>query len=112
MRQRIPFQKGVKIVAAIRYEKDEKEIFVEQRVSRTLEDYTRWVKATFPKDGKGASAAIRKIKEEGFDEIEIFTFRDALQNWKKEEKTHQAKKSRSMRKTDKRRGARSQRLRL
>jgi len=107
----IPFPKGVKFITAVRHEKDGKVTFVEQRLSRAFKDYTRWVKAAFPKDEKGASAAIRTIEEKGFDEVQIFNFRNAFQNWKKEEKTDQAKKSRSLRgkvkrKDDKRLGAR------
>jgi hypothetical protein len=93
----IPFQKGVKFVTAVRHEEDEKVIFVEQRLSRSLKDYADWVKAAFPKDEKGASAAIRTIKEKGFDELQIFTFRDAFQNWKKENNSRKAKQSRSKR---------------
>jgi hypothetical protein len=110
----IPFQKGVKFVTAVQHEKDGKVTFVEQRLSRADKDYTHFVRAAFPNDKKGASeaiAAIRLIKEKGFDEIQIGTFRDVFQNWNKEEKTNQAKKSRSKRgkvkrKDDKRLGAR------
>src|SRR5260370_33551623 len=93
----IPFQKGVKFVTAVRHEKDEKVIYIEQQLKRAREDYERWVKAAFPKDKKGASAAIRTIKKKGFDEVQIFTFRDTFQNWKKEWKSGKAKESRSKR---------------
>jgi hypothetical protein len=103
----IQFQKGVKFVTAVRHEKDEKVIFVEQRPRRALEDYTRWVKAAFPKGRKrGALAAIRTIKKKGFDELQIFTFRDAFQNWKKEDKSRMARESRKARTAKERRSKR------
>jgi hypothetical protein len=96
----IPFQKGVKFVTAIRKKKDEKVIFVEQRLSRALEDYKLWVKA-FQKDEKGAADALRTIEEKGFDKVQIPSFRDAFQLWKKEKKSRKAAVSRSKRKTHK-----------
>ena len=94
----IPFEKGVKFVTAVRHEKDAKVIFVEQRPSRALKDYADWVKAAFPKEETDASAAIRTIKEKGFDESQIFTFRDAFQRWKKEDKSRKANESQAQRK--------------
>jgi len=98
----IPFPKGVKFITAVRHEEDGKVVFVEQRLTRAEQDYTRFVKAAFPNNEEGASKAIGLVKEKGFDEIQIFTFRDVFQKWKKEEKSRSAKYSRSKRKADKR----------
>jgi len=107
----IPFEKGVKFVTAVRHEKDEKVTFVEQRLSRALKDYKLWVKAVFQKDEKGTADALRTIEEKGFAKLQIPTFRNAFQIWKKEKKSRQGKESRSKRgkvkrKDDKRRNPR------
>lgn len=105
----IPFHKGVKFITAVRHVRrekdDEKVTFTEQRMSRAVKDYERWVKAKFPKNKEDAAEAMRTIKEKGFDELQKFIFRDAFQKWKREEKSRTASISRSKRKTDKRRGA-------
>jgi hypothetical protein len=112
----IPFHKGVKFVTAVRHEKDGKVTYVEQRWTRALEAYTRWVKAwakaTFPKDEKGASAkaeaAIQLVKERGGwpDEMTLCTARAQYQKWKEQDKSRSAKYSRSKRKKSKRKKAR------
>src|SRR5512133_2236757 len=101
----IPFHKGVKFITAVRHEKDGKIFFVEQRLSRALEWFTRWhiawAKEELPKDEKGAlakaAAAIQLVKEKGFDKIAMDAARAQYQKWKEQDKSRSAKYSRSKR---------------
>jgi hypothetical protein len=114
----IPFHKGVKFITAVGHEKDGKSFFVEQRLSRALEWFTRWHKAwakeELPKNEKGAlakaAAAIQLVKEKGFpDEMTLYAARAQYQKWKEQDKSRSAKYSRSKRgkEKDERCGARS-----
>jgi ferric-dicitrate binding protein FerR (iron transport regulator) len=103
----IPFHEGVKFITALRHEKDGKISFVEQRLSRALKCFRRWLSDTVD----DPAAAIKKVKERGGwpDEMTLGTARNAFQYWKEQDKSRSAKYSRSKRgkKKDERRGARS-----
>ena len=102
----IPFHKGVKFITAVGHEKDGKSFFVEQRLSRALEWFTRWHKAwakeELPKDEEGALAKAAAA-------IQLVKARAQYQKWKEQDKSRSAKYSRTKRgkKKDERCGARS-----